>query len=357
MLKGHARGVTAMALCPARKNKNMFDGGFVRERKGQNSKAEVCENGVSFRVAAGGDAGAVAAWSFALADASEETQAPTTTRLAFGRAHARGGVRATVFLTVDADVLASASEDRTVRLWDLQTGSCLCALVGARAAAESVAFSPDAAFLFAGVADGSFAAWRDASGESEHGASRGELKMSQVERASDGDTRVVQLLEARVTLGMRTLLSPPPDFAEAAASEARSGAVGVDAACVASADASAREDAEAFLPRVDTNSIARLVLRASSVREGTPEEEAVPCAICRAPARFSLGEKKNKKTGAREDIGDWCMPLPCGHAFHARACILPWLTRGETTCPLCRRRVVEAGGEEPTACLWTTRST
>jgi WD40 repeat protein len=98
----------------------------------------------------------VAAWSFALADASEETRAPTTTRLAFGRAHARGGVRATVFLTVDADVLASASEDKTVRLWDLQTGSCLCALVGARAAAESVAFSPDAAFLFAGVADGLF---------------------------------------------------------------------------------------------------------------------------------------------------------------------------------------------------------
>ena len=357
MLKGHARGVTAMALCPARKNKNKDGGfGFVREREGQNSKA-LCEGGVSFRVAAGGDAGAVAAWSFALADASEDTRAPTTTRLAFGRAHARGGVRATVFLTVEADVLASASEDRTVRLWDLQTGSCLCALIGARAAAESVAFSPDAAFLFAGVADGSFAAWRDASGESEHGASRGELKMSQVERASDGDTRVVKLLEARVTLGMRTLLSPPPDFAEAAASEARSGAVGVDAACVASADASAREDAEAFLPRVDTNSIARLVLRASSVREGTPEEEAVPCAICRAPARFSLGETKNKKTGAREDIGDWCMPLPCGHAFHARACILPWLTRGETTCPLCRRRVVEAGGEEPTACLWTTRST
>lgn len=352
MLKGHARGVTAMALCPARKQK---DGGFVREGK----HSVEGEGGVSFRVAAGGDAGAVAAWSFAAADAAE-TRAPTTRRLAFGRAHARGGVRATAFLTVDADVLASASEDRTVRLWDLQTGSCLCALVGARAAAESVAFSPDAAFLFAGVADGSFAAWRDASffGESESGASRGDAKRSQLERASEkNSSRVVKLLEARVTLGMRTLLSPPPDFAEAAASEARSGVVGVDAACVASADASAREDAEAFLPRVDTNSIARLVLRASSVREGTPEEEAVPCAICRAPARFSLGEKKKKKAGAREDIADWCMPLPCGHAFHARACILPWLTRGETTCPLCRRRVVDAGGEEPTACLWTTRST
>ena len=350
MLKGHARGVTAMALCPARKQN---DGGFVRE--GKHSVEGEGEGGVSFRVAAGGDAGAVAAWSFAAADAVE-TRAPTTRRLAFGRAHARGGVRATAFLTVDADVLASASEDRTVRLWDLQTGSCLCALVGARAAAESVAFSPDAAFLFAGVADGSFAAWRDASGESESGASRGDEERSQLDRASDS-SRVVKLLEARVTLGMRTLLSPPPDFAEAAASEARSGAVGVDAACVASADASAREDAEAFLPRVDTNSIARLVLRASSVREGTPEEEAVPCAICRAPARFSLGEKTKKKAGAREDIADWCMPLPCGHAFHARACILPWLTRGETTCPLCRRRVVDAGGEEPTACLWTTRST
>ena len=71
-------------------------------------------------------------------------------------------MRACSFLTVEADVLASASEDRTVRLWDLQTGSCLCALVGARG--ESVAFSPDGAFLLAGVADGSLVAWRDASG-------------------------------------------------------------------------------------------------------------------------------------------------------------------------------------------------
>ena len=127
-------------------------------------------------------------------------------------------MRACTFLTVEADVLASASEDRTVRLWDLQTGSCLCALVGARAAAESVAFSPDGAFLLAGVADGSFAAWRDASGSQSRGARF-------PSRGRENETAfAVALLEARVTLGARTLLAPPPDPAAAAAAERRGGA-------------------------------------------------------------------------------------------------------------------------------------
>ena len=166
-----------------------------------------------------------------------------------------------------------------------------------------------------------------------------------------------------MTLGARTLLAPPPDPAAAAAAERRGGAVGVDAACVASADASAREDAEAFLPRVDTPAIAGLVLRVNSGDSGddfarktlsakNADPAAVSCAICGAPAWFSVADGPD---ATARDGADWCMPLPCGHAFHARACILPWLTRGETTCPLCRRRVVEGGGEQTPACLWTTR--
>ena len=157
MLKGHARGVTAMALCPVRGK----DGSVREPYRSHRSQSRSC----SFRIAAGSDTGAVAAWAFAPAvDVSASSaEAPTTRRLAFGAAHARGGVRACAFLAVESDVLASAAEDRTVRLWDLQTGACLCALTGARAAVECVAFSPDAAFLFAGAADGALAVWRDAS--------------------------------------------------------------------------------------------------------------------------------------------------------------------------------------------------
>ena len=366
MLKGHARGITAMALCP----------GFSRGKDGSGSSRAFANRreSRSFRIAAGSDTGAAAAWAFAAADDAETESAssasrttressPTTRRLAFGAAHTRGGVRACAFTPVEADVLASASEDRTVRLWDLQTGTCLCALTGARAAAECVAFSPDAAFLFAGAADGSLAAWRDASGSGgarADGRSNGGARTGTVRADTSSDRQMafaVAVLDARVTLGLRALLAPPPDPAVAAAAERRGGAVGVDAACVASADAAAREDAEAFLPRVDASAIARLVLRASEASHSGVldvddaridiltgnEPLSVSCAICREPVRFSVGGDARERARARRDA-DWCMPLPCGHAFHARACILPWLTRGETTCPLCRRRVV-GGGE------------
>ena len=371
MLKGHARGVTAMALCPVRGK----DGSVREPYRSHRSQSRSC----SFRIAAGSDTGAVAAWAFAPAvDVSASSaEAPTTRRLAFGAAHARGGVRACAFLAVESDVLVSAAEDRTVRLWDLQTGACLCALTGARAAVECVAFSPDAAFLFAGAADGALAVWRDASvrGTREDGGHSGARARPRSARARARDeTRAVAILDARVTLGLRTLLAPPPDPAAAAAAERRGGAVGVDAACVASADAAAREDAEAFLPRVDASAVAGLVLRANDAngagggdddaddvlaRSDTAKRRArdasVSCAICGEPARFRVGGDAGDPRPTRRGA-DWCMPLPCGHAFHARACILPWLTRGETTCPLCRRRVVEGGAEAPAACLRTTPS-
>ena len=161
---------------------------------------------------------------------------------------------------------------------------------------KHAAFSPDGAFLLAGIADGSLAAWRDASG------SRGARFPSRLrEPARDETAFAVALLEARVTLGARTLLAPPPDPAAAAAAERRGGAVGVDAACVASADASAREDAEAFLPRIDTPAIAGLVLRVNSGASGddfarktlhakNADPAAVSCAICGAPAWFSVAD-------------------------------------------------------------------
>ncbi len=35
--------------------------------------------------------------------------------------------------------------------------------------------------------------------------------------------------------------------------------------------------------------------------------------------------------------------MDCGHAFHA-TCLIPWLMRGNTSCPMCRRRTEVAHG-------------
>ncbi|KAK9322595.1 hypothetical protein V1517DRAFT_307868 [Lipomyces orientalis] len=39
------------------------------------------------------------------------------------------------------------------------------------------------------------------------------------------------------------------------------------------------------------------------------------------------------------------MQLPCGHEFHA-TCITPWLTLRKRTCPICKRDVTNAAGEQ-----------
>ena len=146
--------------------------------------------GASFRVAAGGDGGALAAWTFAAAVAPPPPPRLVPRRVAWrsARRRARGGVRACSFLTVEADVLASASEDRTVRLWDLQTGSCLCALVGARAA-ESVAFSPDAPF--SSPASPTARSWRGATrrGPAARVSRHAGGKTSRVRRRAPGGPR------------------------------------------------------------------------------------------------------------------------------------------------------------------------
>jgi WD40 repeat protein len=47
-----------------------------------------------------------------------------------------------VVFSADGTVIASGSEDRTVRLWDVETGSCKCTLSGHNDPVRSVCFSP-----------------------------------------------------------------------------------------------------------------------------------------------------------------------------------------------------------------------
>jgi hypothetical protein len=67
---------------------------------------------------------------------------------------------AAVATSPDGQLMASASEDNTLRLWDMASGACRACLVGHSEPVTSVAFSPDGAWLASGCLDGEAKIWR-----------------------------------------------------------------------------------------------------------------------------------------------------------------------------------------------------
>ncbi|MEG4518497.1 MULTISPECIES: WD40 domain-containing protein [unclassified Microcoleus] len=69
-----------------------------------------------------------------------------------------------VAVCLDNQLLASGSGDRTIRLWNLQTGSCLNVLHKHTSWVTSVSFSPDGQFLISGSDDRTLKVWDIATG-------------------------------------------------------------------------------------------------------------------------------------------------------------------------------------------------
>ena len=64
----------------------------------------------------------------------------------------------------NSNYIASGSSDRSVRVWDVSTGSCVRVLTGHKDTVYALAFSPDGRFLVSSGADCGLLCWDMANG-------------------------------------------------------------------------------------------------------------------------------------------------------------------------------------------------
>nr|GMD51969.1 transcription initiation factor TFIID subunit 5 [Ipomoea batatas] len=64
----------------------------------------------------------------------------------------------------NCNYIATGSSDKTVRLWDVQSGECVRIFIGHRSMILSLAMSPDGRYMASGDEDGKIMVWDLASG-------------------------------------------------------------------------------------------------------------------------------------------------------------------------------------------------
>ena len=124
-----------------------------------------------------------------------------------------GGVTAVAFAPNRASLLAAAGEDRTIRLWNVNTGLVERTLAGHDSGVTSLVFSPDGRSIASGSADNTVRIWDVATGEARQvltGADRWVFCVAwspdgRIVAAGSGDG-AVRLWDARSGAPLRTLI-------------------------------------------------------------------------------------------------------------------------------------------------------
>ncbi|MEH2276031.1 MAG: hypothetical protein V7K40_14895 [Nostoc sp.] len=117
-----------------------------------------------------------------------------------------------VAFSLDDKMLASGSDDKTIKLWDVKTGAQICTLQAHSGLVRSVAFSPDGKILASGSSDNTIKLWDITTGAQIHTIQAHSDSLRSVAFSPDGKTlasgssdNTIKLWDVKTGAQIRTL--------------------------------------------------------------------------------------------------------------------------------------------------------